>query len=146
VVAPSQASPASVAQAATAADRQWALDALRILNTVDASVKDYHTASELPYYSARALELRRSAYAGFQQAVAEHQLLLPATRQVKDIADRDQYMFVLGNVGGFLTPTPDLVGDKPTLGDRIARSLENAIAGSAALRLKLERLAGSPTH
>ena len=35
--------------------------------------------------------------------------------------------------------------DTPTMGDRIARSLENAIAGSASLRPRLLRLA-APQH
>ncbi|HTE85055.1 MAG TPA: hypothetical protein VK821_09995 [Dehalococcoidia bacterium] len=138
--APEQAISPAAADGTPASDRQWAAQALRILDLIDAAVKDYHASSELPYNSVRALQLRQSAYAGFQQAVAAHQLLLPATREVKDAQDRDQYMFVVGNIGGFLTPTPDLPADRPTLGDRIARSLENAIAASAALRPRLERL------
>ena len=124
-------------------DKQWAAQALQVLNTVDAGVKDYHNATQYPAGSGQRQQLTLSAYSHFQQAVAAHELLLPVTRQVRDSQDRDQYMFVLGNVGGFLTPTPDLPADPPTLGDRIARSLDNAIAGSASLRPRLERIANS---
>jgi hypothetical protein len=113
------------------------------LDTVDAGVRDYHSATQYPIGSYQRLQLSQSAYARFQQAITAHEALLPATPLVTDTQDRDQYMFVLGNIGGFLAPTPDLPADPPTLGDRIGRSLDNAIAASAALRPKLERLAGS---
>jgi hypothetical protein len=116
---------------------------LLVLDTVDAGVRDYHNATQYQLGSPQRLQLSQSAYAKFQQAVAAHQALLPMTSQVVETQERDQFMFVLGNIGGFLTPTPDLPADTPTLGDRIGRSLDNAIAASAALRPKLKQLAGS---
>jgi hypothetical protein len=138
------ASPAPVSgRAFSALDKAWAVQALLVLDTVDAGVRDYHTATQYPMGSFQRQQLSQSAYAKFQQAVVAHQALLPMTRQVTDAQDRDQYMFVLGNIGGFLTPTPDLPADPPTLGDRIGRSLDNAIAASASVRPRLERLANS---
>jgi hypothetical protein len=136
-------SPSAVGVPVSALDKQWAVQALQVLDTFEAGVKDYHDATQFPQGSPQRQQLTRSAYSRFQQAAAAHELLLPVTRRVQDTQDRDQYMFVLGNVGGFLTPTPDLPADPPSLGDRISRSLDNAIAASSAVRPKLERLAKS---
>lgn len=133
---------ATVAPAVPAAERQWAVQALQILDTVDAAVDQYHASTEVPARSAQARQLRQQAYDGFGQALVAHQQLLPQTQALEDAAVRDQFMFLMGNVGGFLNPTPDLVGDPPTLGDRIARSLQNAVSTGAALRPTLVRLVG----
>jgi hypothetical protein len=135
--------PGASGRTISALDKSWAAQALLVLDTVDSGVRDYHTATQYPIGSIQRQQLSQSAYAKFQQAVAAHQSLLPMSRQVTDTQDRDQYMFILGNIGGFLTPTPDLPADPPTLGDRIGRSLDNAIAASAAVRPRLERLANS---
>jgi hypothetical protein len=126
----------------TPEERAWARQALIVLQTVDAGVDDYHRSTEFPVGSAQRRQLSQSAYARFSQAVGEHEALLPNTESIKDAPVRDQYMFAMGNIGGFLTPTGDLLGDPPTMGDRIARSLENAIAASAAVRPRLERISG----
>jgi hypothetical protein len=139
-VTPSAAAPA---QAVPPEERAWAKQALLVLAKIDQGVQDYHNATEFPPGAPRRLQLSQSAYGRFSEAVAEHQALLPVTENIRDASLRDPFMFVLGNIGGFLTPAPDLLGDPPTLGDRIARSLENAIATSASLRPKLERIAGS---
>jgi hypothetical protein len=136
-----QASATPTATSVAAGDRQWAAQALQVLDTVDAGVTDYHAATQFPYGSAQRQQLSAKAYSEFQQAVSAHQALLPQTEQVKDAKDRDAFVYVLGNIGGFLTPTPDLPADPPSLGDRIARSLDNAILVSSALRPKLDKLA-----
>ena len=125
----------------TPREKEWAQRALQILGTVDAAVQDYHQATAEPPGSARRRLLQDSAYIGFRKAVAEHDALWPVTQEIGDTGARDQFIFVLGNISGFLNPTPDLPGDLPTLGDRVARSLQNAIATGASLRPRLERLA-----
>jgi len=112
-----------------------------ILQTVDQGVQQYHAATALPAGSAARQQLQVSAYDAFQQALDAYQALWPVTQQINDSGVRDQFVYVMGNIGGFLTPSPDLAGDPPTLGDRIARSLQNAISTSAAVQPKLERLA-----
>jgi hypothetical protein len=122
-------------------ERQWAAQALRVLDTVNAGVEEFHASTAAPAGSSQSYQLRQTAYATLQQALNTYQQMLPATESLQDSALRDQFMFVMGNIGGFLNPTPDLPGDPPTLGDRIGRSLENAITASAALRPKLQKVA-----
>jgi hypothetical protein len=126
----------------SADEQQWAVKALQILDTVNTAVSQYHASTDTPSTSVQSRQLRQQAYTGLQQAVTAYQDLLPATEAAKDATVRDQFMFVMGNVSGFLHPTPDLSGDPPTLGDRIARSLDNAIASSATVRPRLQQLAG----
>jgi hypothetical protein len=135
------ASTSASATAVSAGERDWAARAVAILQTVDQAVQDYHAATALAAGSPVRQQLQVKAYAELQQAVDAYQALWPVTQQINDAGVRDQFVFVMGNVGGFLTPSPDLAGDPPTLGDRIARSLQNAISTSAAVRPKLERLA-----
>ena len=132
--------------AAQAGDEVWARQALKILDTVDSAFSDYHNATTYAPYTLMYQQLQQQAFAGFGRALAENDALWPTTQRVKDAAVRDQYVFVMGNIGGFLHPTPDLPGDPagPTLGDRIARSLQNAVTTAALVRPKLQRLAGNP--
>lgn len=134
---------ASPSEVAAIGDQQWAQQALQILNIVDAATADYHNATRYDPYTLDYQQLQQQAFAGFNQALAENGALWPATQRVKDASIRDQFIFVMGNIGGFMHPTPDLPGDPagPTLGDRIARSLQNAVSTSAAVRPKLQRLA-----
>lgn len=138
---PETATPGPPATAVSESERDWAAHAVAILQTVDQAVQEYHAATALPAGSAARQQLQAGAYAGLQQALDAYQALWPVTQQIDDASVRDQFVFVMGNVGGFLTPSPDLAGDPPTLGDRIARSLQNAISTDAAVQPKLERLA-----
>lgn len=124
-------------------DQEWARCALQVLDQVDAAVAAYHSATTFASFTPQYRQLQSRAFTGFNQALDSGQALLPATRQVHDSADRDQFVFVLGNIGGFLHPTPDIPGDPggPTLGDRIGRSLDNTIKTSASLRPRLQVLA-----
>jgi hypothetical protein len=124
-------------------DQEWARCALAVLNLVNVGVKDYHAATALPRYSLRAQDLQQQAFQEFNEALTAHQSLWSATQQVHNTQLRDQYVFVLGNIGGFMNPTPDLPGDPngPTLGDRVARSLQNAITTTGILQPQLEKLA-----
>lgn len=133
--------PVSPAAPPTTSEEEWAKSALQILQTVDAAVQEYHEATALPAGSPRRRQLQDSAYAAFRRALAEHEALWPVTQQVNDAGLRDQFVFMMGNISGFLNPTPDLPADPPTIGDRIGRSLQNAISTGAAVRPKLERLA-----
>lgn len=126
---------------ATADEQDWARRALAILQTVDTAVQEYHDATALPAGSLRRQQLQDSAFRDFHRAVADHEALWPVTQRIGDGGVRDQFVFIMGNVGGFLNPTPDLPADPPTLGDRIGRSLQNVVSTSAAVRPKLERLA-----
>jgi hypothetical protein len=124
-------------------DQAWARKALQILDLVDLAVSHYHGATGYSPYAPEYQQLQQQAFAEFDQALAENDALWPATQRVKSAAVRDQFIFVMGNIGGFMHPTPDLPGDPagPTLGDRIARSLQNAVTTSAAVRPRLEQLA-----
>lgn len=134
---------ATAGPTATIRDVEWARRALRILDEGDAATADFHASTEYPMYSLQAQTLRQSAYARFSQALADYQALWPLTQRVSDSTTRDQFVFVFGNIGGFLHPNPDLPGDPggATLGDRIGRSLQNAVSTSALVRPRLQRLA-----
>ncbi len=134
--------PARASSNVSADERRWAVQALQILNSVDTGVGQFHDSTAAPSGSARASVLRQQAYATLAQALGAYQQLLPETEALQDTALRDQFTFVMGNIGGFLNPTPDLPGDSPTLGDRVGRSLQNAIAVSARLRPQLQQAAG----
>jgi hypothetical protein len=134
--------PARVSSSVSADERRWATQALQILDTVSSGISQFHDSTAAPAGSAQAYTLRQQAYTTLGQALSAYQQLLPATESMPDTALRDQFTFLMGNVGGFLNPTPDLPGDPPTLGDRIGRSLQNAISTSASLRPKLQQVAG----
>jgi hypothetical protein len=133
--------PTRISANVPAGERQWAAQALQILDTVNTGINQFHDSTAAPEGSSRAYALRQQAYATLAQAVDAYQQILPETEALQDTALRDQFMFLMGNVSGFLHPTPDLPGDPPTLGDRIGRSLQNAITTGAALRPKLQQLA-----
>ena len=124
-------------------DAAWARCALSVLGLVNTAVRDYHDATALPRQSLKAQTLRQQAFGEFNAALSANQSLWPATQQVHNGEVRDQFVFVLGNIGGFMNPTPDIPGDPngPTLGDRVARSLQNAVRTSAAVQPELQRLA-----
>jgi len=133
--------PTKVSANVPAGERDWAVQALQILDTVNTGITQFHDSTAAPAGSRQASQLRQQAYGTFQQALTAYQQIVPNTEAMPDSPLRDQFMFVMGNVGGFLNPTPDLPGDPPTLGDRIGRSLDNSIATDAALRPKLQRVA-----